>query len=265
MAAPPYRPTIRSPSRPLGLIAALEPEAAGLIQVMRGDPIAHQLALGSRVFHAGPLWGCDCVLTLARVGKVAAAATASALIHRFDVSGIVFTGVAGGIGAEVAIGDVVVADALVQHDLDASPIFPRYEVPLLGRALFDTDATLTARLHDASAGFLQDDLPGLPEATRRRFRLYLPRLHRGLVASGDQFVHDAHVAANLARELSGILAVEMEGAAVAQVCFEHGVPFALMRTISDRADAEAPLDFPAFLAEVASAYSFEILRRFLTS
>ena len=76
------------------------------------------------------------VLALSKIGKVAAATTAAALMERFGAQRMVFVGVAGGLGAGVAVGDVVVGQFFLQHDMDASPLFPRYEVPLYGRTLF---------------------------------------------------------------------------------------------------------------------------------
>ncbi len=97
---------------------------------------------------------------------------------------------------------------------------------------------------------------------RRDFRLQQPRLHRGLIASGDQFISSAAHINALGAALPGLLAVEMEGAAVAQVCFELGVPFAVIRTISDNANEEAAHDFMRFVKAVASRYAFHIVMRF---
>lgn len=234
---------------PLGLIAALEPEAAGLIHQIGQGPEARLVHAASRVIHVGHLWGQPCVLVLAGVGKVAAATTATLLIERFRVGAILFTGVAGGIGAGVQIGDVVVASHMVHHDLDARPIFPRYEIPLLGLSHLPADPDLTRRLLDAATAHVAGSQAGV---------------HHGLVASGDQFIHEPGAAQALARDLPGLLAVEMEGAAVAQVCRDFAVPCAVVRTISDRADAAAATDFPIFLHETASRHSTGIVRRFLS-
>ena len=252
-------------AKPLGIIAAMAEEAEGLIAEMRAHPRATVIALGGRDFYAGTLWDRSCVLTLARIGKVASATTAAAMIHHFDVGGIVFTGVAGGVAQHVKVGDVVIADALMQHDLDASPIFPRYEVPLLGIARFKTDADLNARLAVAVGDFLAQDVPKLPETIRSAFGLKAPSLHRGLIASGDRFINSSAAILALRSELPETLAIEMEGAAVAQVCHDYRVPCAVMRTVSDGADDAAHVDFPAFLRNVASAYSFGVVRRFLSS
>jgi adenosylhomocysteine nucleosidase len=254
-----------APPRPLAIIAALAAEAEGLVAAMAAGPDVERVAFGQRDFHVGRLWGQPCVVTLARIGKVAAATTATALIHRFGVEAIIFAGVAGGLGPGVKVGDVVVADHLVQHDLDATPLFPRYEVPLLGVGRFPADPALSGAIANAAAEFLAHDLAALPVATRAAFGLVRPALHRGLLASGDRFVNGGAAAQQLRRELPEALAVEMEGAAVAQVCHEYGVPCAVFRTVSDSADDNAHIDFPAFLREIASFYSYGIVKRLLTA
>lgn len=247
----------------LGIVAALHDEIADLLAEMA--PGAHVETIGMRDYHVGQLHGQNCVVVLARVGKVAAAATTTALIHRFQVDEIVFTGLAGGLAQGPAIGDVVVADTLIHHDLDAEPLFPKYEVPLLGRSHFDTAADLREHLFDAARSWLADSFTGTIAAdVRAEFRLHAPRVHLGQIASGDQFVSSAADVARLRAALPAALAVEMEGAAVAQVCHEYGVPFAVLRTVSDTADDDAHVDFPRFLRSVASVYSHGILTRFLT-
>lgn len=245
--------------RPLGILAALPQELGDLIEAMRAESGVRTIAHGRRDYHLGTVQGAPCVVTLARVGKVAAAATVSALIHAFDVEAVVFTGVAGGVGKDVRVGDMVVADALLQHDLDASPLFPRFEVPLLGVSRFAADAALADRLAAACQRFVAEQ--GVASAAR--FGTREPRVHRGLIVSGDQFIASAAGVNALRDALPDALAVEMEGAAIAQVCHEYGVPCAVVRTISDTADDHAPASFVSFLTDIAGAYSNAILTRFL--
>jgi adenosylhomocysteine nucleosidase len=250
----PSQPTITA------ILSALPEEQDGLIALLH-QPC--RTIHAGREFWQGELHGRPVVLALSRIGKVAAATTATALIERFGVSRIVFTGVAGGIGEGVKVGDVVVADDFVQHDMDASPLFPRYEVPLYGQSRFRADAELTALLHQAAHAALQhindgDDPWAFPDAG----------VHLGLMASGDRFVSGAQEAQQLRSALQAanhmVLAVEMEGAAVAQVCLDYGLPFAAVRTISDRADDQAHVDFPAFVREVASYYARTVIWKFLS-
>ncbi len=216
---------------------------------------------GQRAYHRGRLWGFDAVLVLSGVGKVAAATSATSLIAEFGCQALLFTGTAGGLGADVNIGDIVVAEDCLQHDLDASPLFPRFEVPLRGRSRFETDATWSGRLADAARGALDGMLADLAGQTRlHSLGIQAPRLHRGLLLSGDRFVADAAHAAELRALLPDALAVDMESAAVAQVCADYRVPFAAVRSISDRADATAHIDFDRFTNLVARHYGAAVLR-----
>ncbi|HTH62191.1 MAG TPA: 5'-methylthioadenosine/adenosylhomocysteine nucleosidase [Paraburkholderia sp.] len=247
--------------RPLGVLAALPEELGDLLATMRAESGVVTRTLGRRDYHAGTVNGVPCVVTLARIGKVAAAATASALIHAYDVSAIVFTGVAGGVGPDVHIGDVVVGDTLLQHDMNASPLFPCFEIPLLGRTHFDADSALAAALADACERYLAEE----GAALSARFHTATPRVHRGLVISGDQFVASAQAVGTLRALLPAALAVEMEGAAIAQVCHEYDVPCAVVRTISDTADEHASASFASFLTELAGTYSTGILKHFFAA
>lgn len=248
-----------SPSPRLGLISALHQEQAGLIEAMHG---VQSITRGMRDYVSGNLWGTDCVCVLSRLGKVAAAATVATLIERFDVTHIVFTGVAGAAESDVQVGDIIVADALVQHDMDATPLFPRFEVPLLGQSRFASDKHLTDRLVGAANDFVaQDLLQMIPSHDLNTFRLSSPRIFRGLIGSGDEFIDSKERRDQLKTAFPDLLAVEMEGAAVAQVCFEFGIPFAVIRTISDGANEDAPLDFMHFIDRVASRYAFGIVKR----
>jgi adenosylhomocysteine nucleosidase len=240
--------------RPTAILSALAQEQAGLLALMQNPQKAHR---AGRDFWSGLLHGQPVVLGLSRIGKVAAATTAAALIEGFGVGRVVFTGVAGGVGAAVNVGDVVVGTAFLQHDMDASPLFPRFEIPLYGQTVFPGDAALTAALvHACQAALARSPGDGLSA-----------QVHQGLIASGDQFVSGAAQSAAIVQALQSSghapLAVEMEGAAVAQVCFDYGVPFAAVRTISDRADDTAHIDFPQFVAEVASVYAQKIIAEFL--
>ncbi|MBP6020957.1 MAG: 5'-methylthioadenosine/adenosylhomocysteine nucleosidase [Burkholderiaceae bacterium] len=246
----------------LGILAALHDEIAGFLHAMGPDMTVR--TIGQRDYHVGVLYGRPCVVVLARIGKVAAAATTVTLIREFGVTELVFTGLAGAVAPQVRVGDVVVAQALLQHDLSAAPLFPRYEVPLLGRSHFQADVALSAALLECATHYLDHDFDReVSPATRDVFGIIQPQVHHGLIISGDQFVSTASAVHALRAELPLALCVEMEGAAVAQICFEYDIPCVVIRTISDRADDDASTDFSAFLAGVASVYSAGILRRLL--
>lgn len=247
---------------PLAIVAALHEEIAELIGRM---PQEQRERHAGRDFWRGHLHGQPVVLVLCGIGKVAAATTAALLVERYRVGRIVFTGVAGGLGPGVRVGDVVLARQFLQHDMDASPLFPRHEVPGSGRSRFDADPWLTDALELACTRMLTALPAQLPASTVRDFDLHSPRLHQGLLISGDRFVATTAESRALQAELSDALAVEMEGAAMAQVCHDLGVPLAVVRTVSDRADDQAPVDFPRFLREVAGRYSAATIEALLTS
>lgn len=250
-----------APAAPrIGIVSALHEELAAVLALL---PDERAQTVAGREFRVGHWHGQELVTVLSRVGKVAAATTATVLIERFGVEQIVFTGTAGGLGEGVAVGDVVVADAFLQHDIDASPLFPRHEVPLYGRARFSTDPELARRLARAARAVLAHPERTLGAGAVRAFALARPRVHTGLVVSGDRFVATAGESAALRAALPDALAVEMEGAAVAQVCLDYGVPFAALRTVSDRADDSAHVDFSRFAAQVASRYSAAMLAAWL--
>ncbi|RZL64941.1 MAG: 5'-methylthioadenosine/adenosylhomocysteine nucleosidase [Variovorax sp.] len=250
----------KAPQSPLtAILSALAEEQQGLIELLEQP---RKTVHAGRDFWQGTLHGQPVVLALSRIGKVAAATTATALIERFQVSRILFTGVAGGLGDGVEVGDIVVAKDFLQHDMDASPLFPRYEMPLYGRTRFHADAALTALVQAAATATLEHSWP---EDGRLAFAG--AKVHHGLMASGDQFISGTRESDELRQSLSAaghhVLAVEMEGAAVAQVCHDYAIPFAAVRTISDRADDNAHTDFPAFVRDIASQYARVIVEKFL--
>ena len=237
---------------PIAILSALPEEQDGLVHLLQD---VQQSEHAGRVFWRGSLHGQQVICVLSGIGKVAAATTAAALLERFNAQAIVFTGVAGGLGDGVNVGDVVVATDYVQHDMDASPLFPRYEIPGYGRQRFACDPTLTDKLAQAVRYCVEHQAA----AWTATLNLLAPRMHEGLIVSGDRFVSGAQESAQLRQGLEQVglhpLAVEMEGAAIAQVCADYGVPFAAMRSISDRADDAAHVDFPRFVQSIASRYA----------
>lgn len=244
----------------LAILSALAEEQQGLLACL-SQPVC--LRRAGREVWRGQWQGHEVLLALSRIGKVAAATTATALIEGLGATHVVFTGVAGGIGPGVRVGDLVVATDFVQHDLDASPLFPRFEIPLYGRSRLACDPVMTALLLTAS----ESAATGLAGQFGPISGPARPTVHAGLIASGDRFVSGAAELQDLQQRLLAgghvALAVEMEGAAVAQVCFDYGLAFAAVRTISDRADDAAHVDFPRFVRDVASPYAQAIMTNFL--
>ncbi len=250
----------------IAVVSAMHEELAALLAQM---PEGRTVRRARRDFRIGALDGHEVVMVLSGIGKVAAATTTALLAGEFGVELALFTGTAGGLHADARIGDVVVASELLQHDLDVSPLFPRYEVPFTGLTRFTSDPALSASLAASAEALFSSDTraaqPTALHAALASFGIGEPRVHRGLVVSGDRFVSSARENADLRDRLPDALAVEMEGAALAQVCHDMALPFAVLRTVSDRADAAAPVDFMRFVSEVASRYTVAIVRDFLAS
>lgn len=243
-----------------GILGAM-PQEVALME--RSMTVRRTVEAGLRTFYEGTWAGQEIVLVLSRVGKVSAAATTLLLLERFGCSHIVFTGVAGAVDPRLRIGDVVIADRLLQHDMDARPLFPRFEIPLLGKTEF------AASLHEPTLQAAEEYLGSqfridVTDERRSRFGLGEPRVYQGLVVSGDQFIADPAKTTALRECLPDTLCTEMEGAAVAQICHEMGgVPFSVIRVISDQADHAAALDFQRFIDEVAEHVTGGIVNRLL--
>lgn len=249
----------------LGIVSAMHEELSAVLRCFTARPVE----LAGRTYWCGHWAGVPVVAVLSRIGKVAAATTVTTLIHRFQVSRVVMTGVAGGLAPQVCVGDAVVAESFMQHDLDASPLFPRYEVPFYGRSHFGVDAHLSRCLCEAAqeamadpqmAATLVEVLAGTPGRSPVQGLARSPQIHRGLVASGDRFVSSFQESQVLRQQLPLALAVEMEGAAMAQVCHDHEIPFAGVRLISDRADDAAHVDFMRFIRSVAAPGSAAVMQ-----
>lgn len=247
----------------IAILSAMAEENASLVSQMTN---AEEVKVGRRVYHRGELWGIDVVVVFSHWGKVAAASTTTMLIDHFDASEILFTGVAGAVSSSLNVGDIVVASDLYQHDMDARPIIERHEIPLLGIRAIPSCLTRRRQLVQASTTFVNQQLEEcLPAGAVEEFSLNTPKVMTGAVASGDQFISSQKDVEDLRQRLPDVLCVEMEGAAVAQVCIEFGIPFSVVRTISDAANEAAGVDFPKFINEVAQVYSLGIVKNLLQS
>ena len=215
--------------------------------------------IANREFVVGKINNVRCVVAFSKWGKVAASITATLMIQEFAVTDLIFIGTAGALADELRIGDIVVAKRLVQHDLDARPIISRFELPLLNRVYVNTDPDLTALAGHAIEQLLMKGVEEIVGKEATEVFGLAPTLHFGDIASGDQFINSVEKRNEILSLLPDIQCVEMEGAAVAQVCLEFNVPFTVIRTISDTADHNARVDFGRFIAEVANAYSRAII------
>lgn len=245
--------------RPVGVLCALPQELAFLADNLTATVTTERARM---IFHAGRLDGHEVVLAQAGMGKVNAAIAATLLIERFDCRMVLFSGIAGGLDPALSIGDVVIADHVVQHDAGYTsetgfvvyqaghlPFFSPHED--LGHA---AESGLIERVRAALADFVLTPLSARADGQP-------PRLHYGRVLTGDQFVNSETLREKLFRELGGA-AVEMEGAAMAQACTAFGVPWLVVRALSDLAGSESRFDFKQFVDEVALSSAL-IVRRLL--
>ena len=220
----------------IGVIGAMESEIRHLQAEMK-DPIAESYA--GLTFYRGKMGKNVLVLVQSGVGKVNAGRTAQALIDRYSPDYLINTGIAGGLGDGLHVGDFVIGKELVQHDFDLTGFgYPKGVVPGFGDGKSPFRFQADTGLVDA---FINSALQYLTEKSVRE----------GCVASGDVFVADAEMKGQIKRDFSAD-AVEMEGAAIAQVAVANGVPFVVVRAVSDLADGTATESFETFEAETAA-------------
>ena len=220
----------------IGVIGAMDSELAALIAAL-AQPA--QETVQGLIFHTGRLGAREVVLVRCGIGKVSAARCTQVLIDRFAPGAVINTGIAGGLAGGLAVGDIVVADGLVQHDFDAAPIGFVRGCVCMGNpgapTVFAPDAALSALLAQTAGNAIGAQ-----------------RVHRGLIATGDQFISGAEHKSALYSEFRA-MAAEMEGGAIAQVAAMDGVPFAVIRSISDLADGTAADSFDTFEKHAADA------------
>jgi len=242
--------------RIVGIMGAMKEEVEAVISLIKNCEEQHR---GMRVYYTGTINGIKTVLVFSRWGKVAAATTVTTLITGFNITELIFTGVAGAVSPILKQGDIVIAQRLVQHDMDAQPLMPRFEIPLLGKTFFETATDQLQQARIAVKNFLNNFLNS---HHLREFGIITPGLYTGTIASGDQFFASVSQREQLLAVLPDALCVEMEGAAVAQVCYEHGIPFSVIRFISDDAGDASPVDFPVFLEKIAGEYALGVVKEF---
>ncbi|MCL2573520.1 MAG: 5'-methylthioadenosine/adenosylhomocysteine nucleosidase [Defluviitaleaceae bacterium] len=216
----------------IGIIGALSVEVEGLLTKMK---IADINTIGGMVFYTGEIADKKAVVARCGVGKVNAAMCAQAMIVSFPVTAIINLGAAGAIDNTLNIGDVVVATDLVHHDVNAGSFgYLPGQVPGMDALPFPADERIAkSALSAYSATFAGE-----------------AKVHHGRIATGDQFIEDADVKQHISEEFAA-LCVEMEGAAIAQVCYLNRIPFAAIRAISDKADGSAQANFDEFVAQAA--------------
>jgi adenosylhomocysteine nucleosidase len=244
----------------VGIMGAMPEEIESIVKLIDNR---QEISIGNRLYHTGTINDIAVVVVFSRWGKVAAATTATSLILEFRVTELFFVGVAGAINHALKIGDIIIADQLIQHDMDARPLMPRYEIPLLNTTYFKSSQDAVKQAKELITALIASPAFQSLVASNEcsQFLKDTPRLFTGTIASGDKFFSNEEDKQLLQQHLPEVLCVEMEGAAVAQVCYEYAVPFLVIRTISDTAGEDSHIDFVRFIEVVAQKYAAEIMKQ----
>ncbi|MDD1783052.1 5'-methylthioadenosine/adenosylhomocysteine nucleosidase [Enterovibrio sp. ZSDZ35] len=211
--------TLQAAEQPIALLGAMDAEIEKLLPEIDNKQV-HTISLNT--YYTGTIDGQPVVVARSGVGKVNAAITTYVLVNHFKVESIIFTGIAGAASPKLNVADVVISTALVQHDVDLTTFgAPKGQLSGYDDRYFYADKKLQALALEAA----NDEIGK-------------SRVHAGIIATGDQFIADKTVVKMLQEEFDA-LAVEMEGAAVAQVTGMLNIPLVVIRTISDKADGSA--------------------------
>ncbi|WP_282941683.1 5'-methylthioadenosine/adenosylhomocysteine nucleosidase [Paenibacillus sp. RC67] len=225
----------------IGVIGAMKEEIEQFLQHMEQVNVTEKAKVQFRegLFHGKPI-----VLCKSGVGKVNAAVTTQVLIDTYGVDAIIFTGVAGAVDPELNVGDIVVSSESMQHDMDVTALgFPIGTIPYEETSVFAADEALRQLAVNASG------------------ELFPGRVKVGRILSGDQFIASRETVSKLYSELQGTC-TEMEGASVAQVCVMNEIPHVIIRSMSDKADGSAHVNFAEFTVQ-ASENSYRIVEHML--
>ena len=224
----------------IGIIAAMPEELIHLTQNL--DKPQEVQVLGN-TYYTGTIGKTEVVLVQSGIGKVMSAMSVAVLADHFQVEAIINTGSAGALAEGIAVGDVVIADKLVYHDVDVTAFGYAYG-QMAGQPLyFESDKNFITRI--------QENLSQLDQTW-----------HLGLIATGDSFIAGDDKIASIKSHFPGVLAVEMEGAAIAQAAQALSLPFLVIRAMSDNANHEASISFDEFIIE-AGRRSAQVLLAFL--
>jgi adenosylhomocysteine nucleosidase len=253
--------TLAAAGQPIGLICAIPQELTDLRAALDHD---RRTEVGGFTFDQGALDGRPVVLAEAGIGKINTAIVATLLATRFEAAVLVFSGVAGGLDPDLAIGDLVIAERAIQHDcgvIENERLLPYQagHVPFFNPTSdlgYPVSPALLARTRARLDGLELAPLSTAAGGSGRR-----PKLVFGTILAGDQYIHCEATRARLHRDFAA-QAVAMEGGALAQVAGRLGVPWLEIRALSDLAGQDSRFDFAAFVDQVAQSSAL-ILRRLL--
>lgn len=225
----------------VGIIGAMEPEVAILREALQNK---EELSKGGFIFYTGELAGHTVTLVQSGIGKVAATVATTLLIDNFNPDCVINTGSAGGFDPELNVGDVVISDEVRHHDVDVTAFgYEIGQVPQMPAGFVAHTTLIDAA--KASVAILEN--------TQTKV---------GLICTGDSFMCDPARIDKTRKYFPSMLAVEMEGAAIAQACHVLNTPFVVIRSLSDIAGKESPQSFEEYL-EVASVNSSKLVTELL--
>ncbi len=210
----------------IGIIGAMDEEVSILKESMEVEKVVNKASMD---FYQGKLSNKEVVIVRSGIGKVNAAVCTQILVSEFGVSSVINTGVAGSLRNEINIGDIVLSDDALQHDMDATGF--GYEpgiIPRMDVSVFKADERLVNLAKEVN------------EAVNTDIATFV-----GRVVSGDQFISDKEKKQYLISQFDGFC-TEMEGAAIAQTAYLNNIPYLVIRAISDKADNSAEMDYSEF-------------------
>ncbi len=225
----------------IGIIGAMELEVDALKKLMTNEKIQK---ISTIDFHRGTINGVETVVAVAGVGKVNAAVCAQTMILTYSPDLIINVGVAGGLWDGFKIGDIAVADYVVEHDMDTSPLGDEKG--------FITGINMVKMPCDNKISSM------LEEAAKKVGEI---SVKTGIIASGDQFINTQEERDSILNSFDAI-AAEMEGGSIGHVCVMNNIPFGVLRAISDGANDDSHMDYPEF-AKMAANNSIKIILEFL--
>jgi adenosylhomocysteine nucleosidase len=209
----------------IGIMAAMDEELHRIVAMLVDG---EEQMVGRKLTYLGKLNNKNVVVVFSGWGKVASASTATMLIERYSITQLIFTGVAGGVASHINIGDIVIGENFVQHDMDCAGVLgiKRFEIPLLSLTEIPATQSLQRQAEKASQNYLNNNLANdVLAKDLKNLGISQPTVYSGLIASGDQFISSNEKQQALLSEFPELLAIEMEGAAVAQVAYEYDLPF----------------------------------------
>jgi adenosylhomocysteine nucleosidase len=241
----------------IGILGATEEEVHLITKKFENLNIEES---AKRKYFSGKLFDIETVLVFSRWGKVASASTVTTLIEKYKIDFLIFIGVSGALNKELNVGDVVIADKLIHHDLNNMSFLQQHKdeendyshIPVTRNAVEKTKLSVEK--------FMTQIHSKISPNTLNQYGITNPKVKIGTIATGNQFISEYQAAELMALNIKNLMCIEMESAAVAQVCHEHNIDFSVIRIISDNFDHSAQINLQQFVHEISIEYTLEIIK-----